>query len=171
MVAGDVVNTTARLQTAAPVNGVLVGETTFRATRDAISYREASPVQAKGKAEPIRVWEASESVARFGVDVADRAQTPLVGRDRELQLLRSLLARVREERAAQLVTLAGVPGIGKSRLVGELVRLVDREPELIAWRQGRCLPYGESSARSSRRRRGSSRPTAPTRPSGSWNTP
>jgi len=144
MVAGDVINTTARLQTAAPVNGVLVGETTFWATRDAISYREASPVQAKGKADPIRVWEASEPVARFGIDAADRAQTPLVGRDRELQLLRSLLTRVREERAAQLVTLAGVPGIGKSRLVGELFRLVDREPELIAWRQGRCLPYGES---------------------------
>src|SRR5207244_7815203 len=104
MVAGGVVNATARLQIAAPVNGVLVGETTFRATRDAISYREASPVQAKGKAEPIRVWEASEPAARFGVDVADRALTPLVGRDRELQLLRSLLVRVREERAEQLVT-------------------------------------------------------------------
>jgi class 3 adenylate cyclase len=144
MVAGDVVNTSARLQAAAPVNGVLVGETTYRATRDAIGYREARPVQAKGKAEPIAVWEALEPVARFGVDTADRVRTPLVGRDRELELLRSLLGRVGDERAAQLVTIVGVPGIGKSRLVRELFQLVDDEAELITWRQGRCLPYGES---------------------------
>src|SRR6188508_967723 len=63
MVAGDVVNTAARLQTAAPVNGVLVGETTYRATAHAIEYREAEPVEAKGKAEPIPVWEALEARA------------------------------------------------------------------------------------------------------------
>ncbi len=143
MVAGDVVNTAARLQAAAPVGGVLVGETTYRATRDAIRYQDAPPVQAKGKAEPIPVWEAVEAVARFGVDVAERARTPFIGRDRELELLRSSLARVREERAAQLVTLVGVPGIGKSRLVAELSQVVEREPELITWRQGRCLAYGE----------------------------
>ena len=144
MVAGDVVNTTARMQTAAPIDGVLVGETTYRATRDAISYREVPPVQAKGKAEPIAVWEALEPIARYGIDVAEGAATPLIARDRELELLRSMLGRVREERAAQLVTIIGVPGIGKSRLVRELFQLVDEEAELIAWRQGRCLPYGES---------------------------
>src|SRR5213596_208923 len=58
MAAGDVVNTTARLQTAAPVNGVLVGETTYRATRDLIEYAEREPVVAKGKSDPLRVWEA-----------------------------------------------------------------------------------------------------------------
>jgi class 3 adenylate cyclase len=144
MVAGDVVNTAARIQAAAPVNGVLVGETTYRATRDAIGYREAPPVQAKGKAEPVAVWEVVDPFARFGVDVAERAPTPLVGRDRELELLRSILGRVRGERAAQLVTIVGVPGIGKSRLVRELFQIVDDEAELITWRQGRCLPYGES---------------------------
>ena len=144
MVAGDVVNTAARMQTAAPANGVLVGETTYRATRDEIQYRDARHVQAKGKAEPVRAWEAIEAVSRFGVDVAERARTPLVGRERELDLLRSILGRVREERSAQLVTLVGVPGIGKSRLISELSQVVDREPELITWRQGRCLPYGES---------------------------
>jgi class 3 adenylate cyclase/tetratricopeptide (TPR) repeat protein len=144
MVAGDVVNTAARMQTAAPVNGVLVGEMTYRATRDAIRYRDAPSVQAKGKTGAVSVWEAVEPVARFGLDVFERARTPLIGRDRELELLRSLLARVREERSAQLVTLVGVPGIGKSRLVAELFRIVDDAPELITWRQGRCLPYGES---------------------------
>jgi class 3 adenylate cyclase len=144
MVAGDVVNSAARLQGSAPTNGILVGETTYRATRDAIVYRDADAVQVKGKSDELRVWEAVEAAGRVGIDVTQGAATPLVGRDRELELLRSLLTRVREERSAQLVTLVGVPGIGKSRLVGELFRLVDRETELVSWRQGRCLPYGES---------------------------
>ncbi|HSB38313.1 MAG TPA: AAA family ATPase [Gaiellaceae bacterium] len=144
MVAGDVVNTAARMQSAAPVNGILVGESTRRATEGAIRFREAEPVHGKGKSEPIAVWEASEAIGRFGVDLSERPRVPLVGREQELELLRSLLARVRSERAAQLVTLVGVPGIGKSRLVSELFREVDEESELIRWRQGRCIPYGES---------------------------
>src|SRR4051812_1092092 len=143
MVAGDVVNTAARLQAAAPVGGVLVGDATYRATRDAFEYREAEPVQAKGKSEPVPAWEAMETISHLGVDRSATSRTPLVGRERELELLVSLLARVREERSAQLVTLVGVPGIGKSRLVRELFEAVEREPELVAWRQGRCLPYGE----------------------------
>lgn len=144
MVAGDVVNTAARMQAAAPVNGVLVGEAAYRATRDDIAYRDATAVEAKGKAEPVRVWEAVEPLARLGIDLSERARTPLVGRSRELELLSSVLGRVRDERAAQLVTLVGVPGIGKSRVVLELFRRVDDEPGLTTWRQGRCLPYGES---------------------------
>ena len=97
----------------------------------------------KGKAEPIAVWEAVEPVARFGLELASEPTTPLVGRKRELELLRSITQRVREERSTQLVTLVGVPGIGKSRLVGELARIVEAEPEPTTWRQGRCLPYGE----------------------------
>jgi class 3 adenylate cyclase/tetratricopeptide (TPR) repeat protein len=143
MAAGDVVNTAARLQAAAPVNGVLVGETTYRATRQAIDYRKAVPVEAKGKEERVAVWEALEARARFGVDVPHEARTALVGRERELDVLRDALGRVREERSPQLVTLVGVPGIGKSRLLYELSRIVDSEPELISWRQGRSLPYGE----------------------------
>ncbi len=144
MVAGDVVNTAARIQAAAPVDGVLVGETTQRATRDAIRYRDAPPVRAKGKAEPVRVWEAVDVVSSYGVHVAGRTRTPLLGRERELEFLRSILGRVRQEHSAQLVTLVGVPGIGKSRLVAELFQIVDDEPEPTTWRQGRCLPYGES---------------------------
>jgi class 3 adenylate cyclase/tetratricopeptide (TPR) repeat protein len=143
MAAGDVVNSAQRIQTAAPVNGILVGEQAYRATRDAIEYREAKPVAAKGKAEPIPVWEALEAHSRFGLDLPRLARTPLVGRQRELDLLVSALARVREERSAQLVTLIGVPGIGKSRLVFELLKVVEREREGILWRQGRCLPYGD----------------------------
>ena len=142
MVAGDVVNTAARLQSAAPVNGILVDESTQRATRRSIDYVEAEPVTAKGKAEPIRVWEVKEARSRLGVDVGQQG-APLVGRRRELHFLTDTLARAREERSPQLVTLVGVPGIGKSRLVYELSRAVDAEPDLVYWRQGRSLPYGD----------------------------
>ncbi|MGI8861406.1 MAG: adenylate/guanylate cyclase domain-containing protein [Gaiellaceae bacterium] len=75
MVAGDVVNTAARLQTNAPVNGILVGETTWRATRDAIDYRPTDPVQAKGKSEPVEAWEAIEARARRRRYLDARANT------------------------------------------------------------------------------------------------
>ena len=143
MVAGDVVNTAARLQTAAPVNGVLVGETTYRATDHAIEYEDAGAVLARGKSEPVPAWLALQAKARFGVDVDQRPLGELVGRADEVAVLDGALARVRRERDPQLVTLVGVPGIGKSRLVAELLARVDALPDLIHWRQGRCLPYGE----------------------------
>ena len=143
MVSGDVVNTAARLQSAAPVNGILVGEGTYRATRHAIEYREAPPVEAKGKAEPVKVWEAVSARSRFGSDVEQKLRTPLVGRERERGLLADALERARTEQSAQLVTLVGVPGIGKSRLIAELFQITEADPDLINWRQGRSLPYGE----------------------------
>src|SRR5438445_9715385 len=141
---GDVVNTAARLQAAAPVDGILVGEATYRATRHVIEYREAEPVDAKGKAEPIPVWEAVSARSRFGIDVEQRGRGQLVGRERETAMLTDAFARCRGEQTAQLVTLVGVPGIGKSRLVAELFQTLDADPDIYWWRQGRSLPYGES---------------------------
>jgi class 3 adenylate cyclase/tetratricopeptide (TPR) repeat protein len=141
--AGDVVNTAARLQSAAPVDGVLVGDATHRATDRAIEYLAVEAVDAKGKAEPVPTWEAVEARSRYGVDVTRRVDTPLVGRDRELTLLRDSLDRARLQDEPQLVTIVGEPGIGKSRLVHELYEHVESFPDLITWRQGRCLPYGE----------------------------
>ena len=146
MVAGDVINTAARLQSAAPIDGILVGEQTYRATDRQVVYREVGPVEAKGKAEPIQVWEAVEARSRLGVDIGGAGRAQLVGRDRELDLLADALRRARSERATQLVTLVGVPGIGKSRLLYELSRVVDADDELIIWRQGRSLPYGEGAS-------------------------
>ena len=145
MVAGDVVNAAARLQSAAPVNGILVGEQTFRATERAIEYREAQPVRAKGKTEPVPVWEAVQLRSRLGVDVARAHSTQLVGRGHELAVVREVLERVLHGETAQLLTLVGAPGIGKSRLVFELMRSIetDSSPVPITWRQGRSLPYGE----------------------------
>src|SRR6188508_1341699 len=87
MASGDVVNTASRLQASAPVNGVLADDTTYRATTREIEYREAEPVEAKGKLEPVPVWEAVEARSRFGVDVIEEARTPLVGRREELDAL------------------------------------------------------------------------------------
>src|SRR5258708_25269480 len=87
MAAGDVVNTAARLQSAAPVNGVLVGEATYRATRDLIEYLEREPVEAKGKADPVPVWEAVDALSRLGMDLEQRTLSSLVGRVRELEAL------------------------------------------------------------------------------------
>ena len=143
MASGDVVNTAARLQNAAPVNGILADETTYRASRHIVDYDETAPVDAKGKTEPILVWRAVQARSRPGVDVAHEARSELVGREQELAVLRDALSRVRSSRTSQLVTLVGVPGLGKSRLVYELRRIVEEDPELITWRQGRCLAYGE----------------------------
>jgi class 3 adenylate cyclase/tetratricopeptide (TPR) repeat protein len=141
MASGDVVNTAARLQARAPVNGILVDETTYRATRQEIEYEPSSAVAAKGKTGSISVWRAAN--ARSVVEVDLRPGTRLIGRLRERDLLLDAFERVRREASPQLVTLVGVPGIGKSRLVAELYAEIERDPELIHWRQGRSLPYGE----------------------------
>ncbi len=138
LVTGDVVNTCSRLEAAAPVDGILVGETTYRATAAAVDYGDGLQVDAKGKREPVAAWEA------LGLrDDAARPSTPLVGRWQELSHLRDALVRVREERTPQLVSLVGVPGIGKTRLARELVATIEAEPGTASWLSGRCLPYGD----------------------------
>jgi class 3 adenylate cyclase/tetratricopeptide (TPR) repeat protein len=141
MASGDVVNTAARLQSAAPANGIVVDEMTYRATSRVIDYDAQGSVEAKGKSESVSVWEARQALARVHVEREGRA--PLVGRKRELDVLHDTLRRVREDREPQLVTLVGVPGIGKSRLVYELFKAIETGGELTFWRHGRSLPYGD----------------------------
>ena len=143
IVTGDVVNTAARIQGAAPVGGVAVGEQTHRATERVFEYEPLQPVAVKGKAEPLQLWEAKEARSRFGTDVTRRYTTPLVGRELERPLLIGTFERAAQQRSVQLVTIVGEPGVGKSRLVAELFAYLGTEPELTRWRQGRCLPYGE----------------------------
>jgi class 3 adenylate cyclase/tetratricopeptide (TPR) repeat protein len=143
IVAGDVVNTAARLQQAAPVGGIVVGELTRRATRDQIEYEELEPVTVKGKSEPVAIWRVLGARGRYGVAVEESVATPFIGREDELALLRQTYVRTLRESSVQLVTVTGEPGVGKSRLVAELRAFVDERPEIISWRQGRCLPYGE----------------------------
>src|SRR6476469_1153930 len=87
MASGDVVNTAARMQSAAPVDGIVAGEGTYRSTRSTIDYREAEPIDAKGKSEPVAIWEVVGARSRFGLDVEDRLRTPLIGRERERSFL------------------------------------------------------------------------------------
>jgi class 3 adenylate cyclase/tetratricopeptide (TPR) repeat protein len=143
MVTGDVVNTAARIQSAAPIDGVAVGEATFRATDRVFEYEPLEAITAKGKSDPVPVWRAVAPVARFGSDVIRSLTTPLVGRETDLTLLRSLFDKTARDREIQLVTVVGEPGVGKSRLVAELFAYIDELQELITWRQGRCLPYGD----------------------------
>jgi class 3 adenylate cyclase/tetratricopeptide (TPR) repeat protein len=142
-VTGDVVNVASRLQGVAPVGGVVAGELTYRATRLSIEYEELEPVTVKGKDQPISIWRAVAARSRFGVDVEQGTRTPLIGREHELSLLEDLYRRAMREQSPQLVTLSGEPGVGKSRLTWEFQRFIDEEPDLVFWRQGRCLPYGE----------------------------
>src|SRR5215217_7633997 len=142
-VVGDVVNTASRLQGVAPVGGVVVGAATFRATRRLFDYQDLDPVRVKGKADPVPVWRLLGARSRTGLEAVRRAGAPFVGRQAELGLLKELFERTVTERTVRLVTVVGEPGVGKSRFVAELAAHVDDRPELITWRQGRCLPYGD----------------------------
>jgi class 3 adenylate cyclase/tetratricopeptide (TPR) repeat protein len=146
MAAGDVMNTGFRLAEAASVNGILVDETTYRATQQVIEFREADPVSAKGKSVPLLVWEVAGSRGGYGDVDPRRPRLPFVGRREPLRELHEALDRARGVGRAQLVNVIGVAGIGKSRLVLELASELDARPdELLYWRQGRSLPYGEET--------------------------
>jgi class 3 adenylate cyclase len=141
MVTGDVVNTAARLQTAAPVGAVLVGEETYKATKDAILYAPTTAVEAKGKEQPVTAWVALQEARPPG----DRpARGPLVGRRHELDVLRGTWDRLAAERGPHLVTIIGPAGVGKTRLAGEFAAMVKGRGGRTV--RGRALPYRESTA-------------------------
>jgi class 3 adenylate cyclase len=140
MVAGDVVNTAARLQAAAPVGSVIVGEHTIANTRGSIEYRPAPPVVAKGKSMPVRAWVAVEAIAAVGERRLSR--TPMIGRERELSVLMGTWERVIDERRPRFVTIFGPSGIGKSRLALEFAeQVVSQGGQAL---RGRSMPYGSS---------------------------
>jgi class 3 adenylate cyclase len=141
MVAGDVVNTAARLQTAAPTGGVLVGDETYASTRNVIEYRPAEPISAKGKVTPVRVWLALKPLAAAGERPLQRV--PMIGRDSELGVLIGVWKRVADERRPHLVTIFGPSGIGKSRLMLECAAdVASRDARVL---RGRSAPYGSNS--------------------------
>ena len=146
IVTGDVVNTASRLQGAAPVNGIACSEQTYRATERVFEYEVLEPVEVKGKAEPLALFRPLSPRARFGTDVTRTHTTPLVGRELEKPLLIGTFERSAQQRACQLVTIVGEPGVGKSRLCAELFAYIEDRPGIVRWRQGRCLPYGEGIA-------------------------
>src|SRR5450759_1740756 len=147
LVAGDLVNTAARLQGVAAPGTVLVGEATEQATRDAIAFEPACEHVVKGKAVPVAAWRAMRIVAgRRGVGRADRLEAPFVGRATELRVLKDALAATGAERRARSVAITGQAGIGKGRLAWELEKYVDGLVEPVYLHRGRSPAYGEGIA-------------------------
>ncbi len=141
--AGDAINTASRIQSAAPELGVAVGLPTYEATKTVFEYVELPPATLKGKAEPVRIFEARAPLARLGTDLTRTHAGPFVGREIDLALLRGMFEKSVAADAVGLVTVVGEPGLGKSRLVAELSAALDAGTALVTWRQGRCLPYGD----------------------------
>jgi class 3 adenylate cyclase/tetratricopeptide (TPR) repeat protein len=146
MLTGDAVNTAARLQTAAEPGAIVVGPSVYVSTKDVIEYRELEPLELKGKAETVPAWRALRIKARTrGERPQLGMEARLVGRDEELAVLKQTLQRVETDGRPALVTVIGPAGVGKSRLVGELERYVEGLPDVVYWRRGRCLAYGNTS--------------------------
>ncbi len=144
MVAGDLVNTAARLQSAAQPGTVLVGEATFRAASLAIAFEPAGEQTLKGKGAPVQAWRALRVIAeRGGRGRADSIEAPFVGRDMELRLLKDLFHAVGAERRVRHVSVVGTAGIGKSRLAWEFEKYLDGIDETVLWHHGRSPAYGQ----------------------------
>ncbi len=147
MVVGDLVNTASRIQATAEPGSVLVGESTMRATEAAIAYSDAGTHELKGKAEPVPLFRALRVMAgRAGTLKGQGLEPPFVGRDPELRLVKELFHGSTEEKKAHLVSVAGIAGIGKSRLSWEFEKYVDGLIDDVWWHRGRCLAYGEGVA-------------------------
>ncbi|HYA00089.1 MAG TPA: adenylate/guanylate cyclase domain-containing protein [Candidatus Binatia bacterium] len=147
IVAGDLVNTASRIQGEAAPGTVLVGEATRRATEAGVVYEDAGEHTLKGKAEPVRLWRATRVIGgRGGALRSEALEAPFVGRDRDLRLIKELFHAGAEQRRAHLVSVVGIAGVGKSRLIWEFFKYLDGVAEEVFWHRGRCLAYGEGVA-------------------------
>jgi class 3 adenylate cyclase len=147
MVAGDAVNTAARVQTAAQPGHVLVDGATQRLAEGGVGFADAGEHALKGKAEPVRLWRATGVLAGVGGSQrVDGLEAPLTGRDAELRMVRELFHAAAGRRVPRLVLVAGPAGVGKSRLSWEFRKYVDGLAETVWWHTGRCLAYGEGVA-------------------------
>jgi predicted ATPase/class 3 adenylate cyclase len=139
LVVGDAVNVAARLEQAAGTGEILLGPATYALVRDAVVAEATGPLALKGKTGEI-VAQRLISVGPGPDQVGTRPDPPLVGRDTELETLRSAFDRAVAERSCVLVTVLGPAGIGKSRLAREFTERVAPDAILL---DGRCLPYGD----------------------------
>jgi predicted ATPase/class 3 adenylate cyclase len=144
MVAGDLVNTASRVQSAAEPGTVYVGESTRRATEQTIVYEEAGSFELKGKVSLTPLWKAQRVVSGLRGSLKSHGlEAPFVGRDRELRQIKDLFHVSAEEQKAHLISVTGIAGIGKSRLAWEFYKYFDGIAETVYWHRGRCLSYGE----------------------------
>lgn len=138
LVTGDAVNVAARLEQAAGAQEILLGDLTYRLVRDYVEVEEVEPLELKGKAERVPAYRLVG--VREGAERARRLDAPMVGRAAELKLLRAQLRAAVDGRTAHLATVVGEAGVGKSRLVDELIAGLAEDVRVL---RGRCLPYGE----------------------------
>jgi class 3 adenylate cyclase/tetratricopeptide (TPR) repeat protein len=144
MVAGDLVNTASRVQSAAEPGTVYVGESTRRSTEQTIVYEEAGSFELKGKVSLTPLWKAQRVVSGLRGSLKSQGlEAPFVGRDRELRQIKDLFHVSAEERKAHLISVTGIAGIGKSRLAWEFYKYFDGIATTVYWHRGRCLSYGE----------------------------
>ena len=147
MVAGDAVNTAARVQSAATAGTVLVDTTTRRLAGLAIEFDLHGDVALKGKAEPETLWQAREIVSGVGgAQRSDGLEAPFVGRSVEFGLLKDVLHATKDQRRPRMVLVSGPAGVGKTRLGWELEKYVDGLAENVYWHRGRCPTFGEDTA-------------------------
>ena len=147
MQVGDAVNTTARLLAAAAPMSVVVGDATRALSARAIDYEELPPFAVKGKSQPVKAWLARSTAARRGADFDRTTATPMVGREVELGVLNGLFDKALASSTPQYALVIGEAGIGKSRLLHEFGRQLDRRPDLMCtWRQGSSPAYGDGLA-------------------------
>jgi class 3 adenylate cyclase/tetratricopeptide (TPR) repeat protein len=147
MVAGDAVNTAARVQSVAAAGQVLVDAATHRLAGNAVGFAEAGSHQLKGKTEPQELWRATRVLSWVGASQRmDGLEAPLTGRDAELRTIRELFHATAERRVPRLVLVSGPAGVGKSRLGWEFEKYADGLAQEMWWHRGRCLSYGEGVA-------------------------
>jgi class 3 adenylate cyclase/tetratricopeptide (TPR) repeat protein len=147
MVAGDAVNTAARIQSAAGPGQVLADLATQRLAESAIGFADAGEHALKGKAEPQRLWRATRVLSGIGgAQRVDGLEAPLTGRDAELRTIRDLFHAAAGRRVPRLVLVSGPPGVGKSRLGWEFEKYTDGLAARVWWHRGRCLSYGDGVA-------------------------
>ena len=147
MVAGDAVNTAARVQSVAAAGQVLVDAATHRLAGNAVGFEEAGSHQLKGKTEPQELWRATRVLSWVGASQRmDGLEAPLTGRDAELRTVRELFHATAERRVPRLVLVSGPAGVGKSRLGWEFEKYADGLAQEMWWHRGRCLSYGEGVA-------------------------
>lgn len=143
MVTGDAVNTAARIQSVADPETVLVDEVTRLACERAIAFEDAGAHAVKGKSAPVRVWRALGLRGDADTPSAGAIETPLVGRDAQLETVVGAARRLLgPEAGVQIIEVIGEAGIGKSRLSWELQRRAARGL-LVRWHRGRSLAFGE----------------------------
>ncbi len=147
MVTGDAVNTAARVQSAASPGQVWVDEATRGLASAAITFTDTGEHALKGKAEPVRLFEAGVVVAEVGGGQrVDGLEAPFTGRDADLRLVKELFHATQESGRPRLVVLDGEAGVGKSRLAWEFFKYVDGLAASTRWHRGRCLSYGDGVA-------------------------